>query len=97
MSARTRWFDETTQAPRIDELARKLDSFVDTMADGRVDDQEMQDQEERVVELMKAVEPLLDEEAHAKVTQLLCELTAYDLMRIMHAIQRHRPKTKFQG
>ena len=43
------------------------------------------------------VEPLLDEKLHAKVTQLLCELTAYDIMQAVHTMQQARPKTAFRG
>jgi hypothetical protein len=46
---------------------------------------------------MKEVEPLLTPEAHDKVTQLLCEVTAYDLMNTFHMAGKARPKTKFRG
>jgi len=49
------------------------------------------------VKLMKEVEPVLPPELHAKVTQLLYELTAYDLMQILHAMEQARPKAVFQG
>jgi hypothetical protein len=31
------------------------------------------------------------------VTQLLCEVTAYDLMQAMHLAGKSRPKTVFRG
>jgi hypothetical protein len=43
------------------------------------------------------LEPLLSDEAHAKVTQLLCEVTAYGLMQAMHLAGKSRPKTAFRG
>ena len=46
---------------------------------------------------MQEVEPLLEPDLHAKVTRLLCELTAYDLMQVMHSLHHSRPKTVFQG
>jgi hypothetical protein len=46
---------------------------------------------------MREVEPLLDEKLHAKVTQLLCELTAYDIMHAVYTMQQARPKTAFRG
>jgi hypothetical protein len=91
------WFDEASHAPVIDEQARRLDSFLAAMADGVIDESELHAQEARVVELMKEVEPLLGDEVHDKVTRLLCEMTAYDLMRIFRAIQEARPKTTFRG
>ena len=79
------------------EYARKLDSFCDAVADGKVTTGELDEQEKRLVTLMKEIEPLLSPEAHEKVTQLLCEVTAYDLMQTMHLAGKSRPKTTFRG
>jgi hypothetical protein len=97
MSKKTPWFDAHSEAPMLAEYARKLDSFVEVVADGRVDVTELEAQEARVVALMKEVEPLLSPEAHEKVTTLLCEVTAYDLMNTLHMAQASRPKTKVRG
>jgi hypothetical protein len=91
------WLDESSDVPIIAQQARRLESFLEAVADGVVDESEMQAQEARLVELMKEVEPLLDDELHGKVTQLLCELTAYDLMQVMHAMHKARPKSAFRG
>jgi hypothetical protein len=91
------WFDEQTQAPLIAEQAQRLESFLAAMADGRIDQSELQAQEERLVALMRNIEPQLDASLHGQVTQLLCELTAYDLMQSLHALQQARPKTVFRG
>jgi hypothetical protein len=96
-AGKTPWFDESTEAPMLAEYARKLDSFLDVVADGRVETKEIEEQEHRVVALMKEVEPLLSPEAHEKVTKLLCELTAYDLMNAFHMAGKSRPKTTFRG
>ena len=37
MSHKTPWFDPKSEAPMLAEYARKLDSFVEVIADGRVD------------------------------------------------------------
>jgi hypothetical protein len=95
--SRSSWLDEKSQSPQIDQYARQLTSFVDAMADGKIDDAELKAQEARLTSLMKQVEPLLNDEQHAKVTQLLCELTAYDLMQAFYGIQKFRPKTVFRG
>ena len=94
---RVNWFDEKSQTPLIDHYARNLTSFLDCMADGKVDDGEIKSQEARVLDLMKEVEPMLDDALHAKVTALLCELTAYDLMQTLHQMQQARPRTVFRG
>ncbi len=94
---RTSWLDKRAQHPLIEQYARQLDSFVDTLADGKVETSEIKAQETRLVDLMKEIEPQLDDELHEKVTHLLCELTAYDLMQMIHSFQEARPKTKFRG
>ena len=94
---KTPWFDDTSEAPLLTEYARKLDSFLDVVADGKVDSKELDEQEKRVVALMKEVEPLLSPEAHEKVTALLCEVTAYDLMNAFHMANKARPRTQFRG
>jgi hypothetical protein len=94
---RTHWLDDTTDTPLIGEYAERLGTFLEAMADGRIDAQELQAQESRVAELMKAVEPKLDDALHEEVTQLLCELSAYNIMHTMHQLMEAAPRTKFQG
>jgi hypothetical protein len=94
---KSKWFDETTDTPIIAEEARRLDSFLSAVADGRVESRELEDQEERLVKLMKEIEPQLEPKLHEKVTQLLCELTAYDMMNVMNMMQAARPATRFRG
>jgi hypothetical protein len=94
---RSSWLDEASNTPVIEKQARRLNSFLEAMADGKIDDHEIVAQEARLVKLMKEVEPTLDAATHAKVTQLLCELTAYDLMQVLHSMEMARPKTVFQG
>ena len=96
-TGKTPWFDDASDSALLAEYARKLDSFLDVVSDGKVDAKELAAQEKRVVTLMKEVEPLLSPEAHEKVTRLLCEVTAYDLMNTLHMAQASRPRTKFRG
>ncbi len=94
---RAKWLDDKTGAPTIEKYARQLTTFIDALADGEVQDSEVKEQEARLTKLMKEVEPRLDDALHAKVTQLLCELTAYDLMQVLNSVQRARPKVRFRG
>ena len=94
---RTPWFDATKTKPLLSEYAQRMQPFIDTMADGRIDEGEIAAQEERLIASMKEVEPLLDGDLHGKVTRLLCEMAAYDLMQALHGIQESRPKTVFRG
>jgi hypothetical protein len=96
-AARASWFDAKTNEPLIQAKAKQLKSFMKTMEDGLVEQEELDAQEERLVALMKEVEALLDDAQHARVTELLCELTAYDLMQTLYALQQARPVTKFRG
>ncbi|QDU97427.1 hypothetical protein [Lignipirellula cremea] len=90
---RQSWLDDSAQTPVIDDYAQKLTSYVDAMADGKIEEHELESQEQRLVALMKEVEPLLDDAQHAKVTELLCEMTAYNLMRIVQMASEHRGTT----
>jgi hypothetical protein len=96
-SKRTPWLDTTTNVPVIAEQAKRLESFIAAMADGNVDASELANQEARLVAAVKAVEPMLSDEQHSEVTRLLCELTAYDIMQLLHTLHQARPKTAFRG
>jgi hypothetical protein len=87
---RVSWFDEKTHMPVIDEQVHKLSTFVDAMADGVIDDSELDKQQTSVVEAMKAVESELNDEQHAKITRLMVELSAYNIMRLLHELQQTR-------
>ena len=91
------WLDDKAQTPVIDGYVQKLTTFVEAMADGRIDDKELQAQEQRLTTLMKEVEPALSDAQHAQVTKLLCELTAYNIMQTLNSLDQARPHTKFRG
>ncbi len=93
--ARTSWFDDKAQHPIIQERINKLESFTSALADGVVSKTEVEGQEQRLVAAMKAAEPDLSDEQHAKVTTLLVELTAYNVMRVLHELQTERARLAF--
>jgi hypothetical protein len=95
--ARTSWLDDNQETIRIDDYARQLSPFIDAMADGRIDDRELTTQEERVAKLMKEIEPKLDDATHQRVTELLCELSAFSAMQMLRALYDARPKSTFRG
>ena len=94
---RQSWLDDSLQTPLIDGYVQKLGTFVDAMADSHVDDAELQAQEKRLVNLMKEIEPTLNDAQHSQVTKLLCELTAYNVMQTLNSLQVARPKSVFRG
>jgi hypothetical protein len=93
--ARASWFDETTEHPAIQEQMSKLDSFTSALADGVVSKQELSGQEKRLVTAMLAVEGELSDEVHALVTTLLVELSAYNVMRLLHELQAEHARATF--
>jgi hypothetical protein len=93
--ARTSWFDDKAEHPLIQEQVSKLESFTNALADGVVSSQELDGQERRLVTAMKALEAGLSDEQHAKVTTVLVELTAYDVMRLLHELQSERARMAF--
>jgi hypothetical protein len=94
---RVKWLDPKTQTPLIDGYARKMKSYLKAFADGVITDDEIEDQEKRLASLMKDIEPRLDDALHEQVTRLLCEISVYDLMQVMHSMQQGRPATQFRG
>jgi len=95
--ARTSWFDDKHEHPIFQEHLSKLESFTSALADGVVTKQELASQEQRVVAAMKALEPELNDVLHAKATTLLVELTAYNVMRLLHELHAEHAKIAFSG
>jgi hypothetical protein len=93
--ARTSWFDDTAKHPMIQEKVEKLESFTSALADGVVSTEEVAGQERRLVAAMKTVEGELNDDLHAKITTLLVELTAYNVMRLLHELQAERARLVF--
>jgi hypothetical protein len=96
-TTRQSWLDDSTGSPLIDEYTQQLSTFVAAMADGRVDERELTEQETRLTSLMKEIEPTLSDSQHSQVTRLLCELTAYNIMQTLNSLQAARPRSQFRG
>jgi hypothetical protein len=93
--ARTSWFDDKAEHEAIQERASKLESFTSALADGVISKQELSGQEQRLLGAMKTLEPELSDELHAKVTNVLVELTAYNVMRLLHELHAERARISF--
>lgn len=93
--ARISWFDDKAEHEAIQERASKLDSFTSALADGVVSKQELSGQEQRLVSAMQSVEADLSDDLHAKVTTVLVELTAYNVMRLLHELHSERARIAF--
>ena len=92
---RISWFDDKAEHPVIQERINNLDSFTSALADGIVSKNEVGGQEARLVAAMKALEPGLSDELHAKVTTVLVELSAYNVMRLLHELEAERARRAF--
>jgi hypothetical protein len=96
--SRTSWFDDKAELPVIQEKVSKLESFTAALADGVVTKQELAAQEQRLVAAMRTLESELaglDDALHAKTTTVLVELTAYNVMRLLHELQTERARLAF--
>lgn len=94
--ARTSWFDDA-DLPIIDEQVEKLESFTEAMADGVIEKQELLRQQDSLIAAMKAVESGLSDSDHDKVTRLMIELSAYNIMRLLHELRGQRLERVFGG
>jgi hypothetical protein len=93
---RISWFDDKAEHPMIQEQISKLESFTSAMADGVVSETELSRQESRLVASMKTLEADLSDALHAKVTTVLVELSAYNVMRLLHELQAERARMAFK-
>ena len=96
-TGRTHWLDEKTETPLIDAYVQKLGSFLEAMADGRIDAGELKAQEERVATLMKTIEPELTTRctSRSRICSASCRRTT-SCTRFISSWRRG-PKTKFRG
>jgi hypothetical protein len=88
--ARIDWFDDAKDTPIIDEQVHKLEHFVGSMADGVIEKAELEKQQTSLVAVMRDVQKDLNDAQHEKVTRLLVELSAYNVMRLLHELQQAR-------
>lgn len=93
--ARTSWFDDKAEHPVIQERVARLEAFTSALADGVVTKQEVAAQEARLAAAMKSLEPKLADDVHAAVTTVLVELTAYNVMRLLHELAAERARVAF--
>ena len=93
--ARSSWFDDKAEHPIIQEQLGKLESFTSALDDGVVSKQELNAQEQRLVAALKALDAGLSDEQHEKATTVLLELTAYNVMRLLHELETQRARIAF--
>ena len=79
---RRSWFDPAGEGAPFDGSVARLESWQQAMADGVIELHEVEDQRRRVLDLLRELEPLLDDAIHERVTRVLEELT---VLQAMHA------------
>ena len=94
--ARSSWLDDKAEHPLIQERVQQLDAFTSALADGVITAQELSSQEQRLIAAMKNVESELPDAVHGKMTTVLVEMTAYNVMRLLHELQAGRARVAFQ-
>ena len=87
--ARASWIDDDDNSTLQDHV-QQLEHFTQALADGVVDEAELAQQEQNLLTAMRAVEPSLSDEQHAKVTRLLAETVAYTVMQVLHDVVQTR-------
>ena len=92
---RSSWFDDKAEHPILQERATKLNSFTSALADGVVSKRELESQEQRLMAALKQLEPELSDALHEKVTTVLVELSAYNVMRLLHELNAERARMAF--
>ena len=92
---RTSWFDDKAEHPVIQEQLAKLEAFTNALADGVISKAELAKQEQRLVAAMRTLETGLSDEVHAKVTTVLVELSAYNVMRLLNELQAEHARMAF--
>lgn len=93
---RTSWFDDKAGHEAIQDRVSQLESFTSALEDGVITGQELDSQEKRLIDAMKAVESTLSDEQHAKVTTVLVELTAYNIMRLLRELKAEHARMAFR-
>ncbi|MBS2013031.1 MAG: hypothetical protein JST00_09100 [Deltaproteobacteria bacterium] len=78
--SRRRWFDHEGAMPFGGSIAR-LQSWQDAIEDGVIEPHEVAAQTERVLGLLRDLEPLLDDDVHERVTRVLEEWAVLQAMQ----------------
>jgi hypothetical protein len=87
---RSSWFDDKSNELKFSKYVEKMDSWQMALADGVVQPEELQQQMERVAEMLRALEPKLSDEVHEQLTNILYELAVF------YGMQRMAELTEFE-
>ncbi|MDY7040277.1 MAG: hypothetical protein SVX38_05385 [Chloroflexota bacterium] len=71
--ARTSWFDPESNDMMFSEYMEQMESWQVALADGVVEPAEVQQQAQKVAEMLRVLEPKLSDELHEELTKIFYE------------------------
>ena len=74
------WFDVESSEMMFTEYLERMESWQKALSDGIIQPAEFREQADRVADLLRALEPKLNDELHAEVTQILYEWAVLQAM-----------------
>ena len=81
--ARTSWFDPESSGLAFDQYVEKMESWQSALADGVVVPDEVEQQAERLADMLRKLEPKLSDELHQDLTAVFRELAVlYGMQQI---------------
>ncbi|MGQ9493842.1 MAG: hypothetical protein ACUVR2_08780 [Anaerolineae bacterium] len=89
--ARKSWFDEQSNEPLFSKYVEQMDSWQRALEDGVVQPEEVEQQAERVAEMLRTLEPKLSDELHKELTNIFYELA------VLYGMQRLADMSYTQG
>ncbi|WP_287129258.1 hypothetical protein [Candidatus Cyanaurora vandensis] len=75
------WFDEATGQVSLTQYFQQMESWQRAMTDGVISPEEIRTQGERVVSLLKEVEPLVTPEQHLQLSEIFAEMAVLQAMQ----------------
>ncbi|WP_287128038.1 hypothetical protein [Candidatus Cyanaurora vandensis] len=81
MPSRKPWFDETAGQLQLVAYFQRMSSWQQAIADGQITSEEIREQANRVIYLLKSVQDLLSEDQRAQLTLILYEMAVLQAMQ----------------
>ncbi|MBM3188142.1 MAG: hypothetical protein FJZ90_05405 [Chloroflexi bacterium] len=82
--ARKSWFDAASNEVSFSQYVEQMESWQAAMADGVIEPEEVQQQAQRVSDLLQALEPKLNDQLHEELTQVFYELAVlYGMQQLL--------------
>jgi hypothetical protein len=80
-SSRISWFDQEKGGLHLADYFQRMASWQQAMEDGKITPEEIRDQSNRVIALLKEAEPLVNETERQLVTETLYEMAVLQAMQ----------------